>query len=233
MIPPQKPQTQIHLERAPADTPWAVRVHPSLGCPAQALERDYWISAYGGPGQLRPPSGTCSPGRHSEQETSTASSGEAGSADNAEWGALHRLPAALGMEPTWKAGRVPALSGLPLPQNRASLQLGSQLEVSSVTCNTAALTDTCLNVNSECQPSAVGRTYLPVHNLCSILKMGTLMPSQGKATCPGSQGSFLKARCPLCGAESRCKQGRSQGLHFRLPQSAAWRRSGLNVPGAF
>lgn len=104
MIPPQKPQTQIQLERAPTDTPWAVRVHPSLGCPAQALERDYWISAYGGPGQLRPPSGTCSPGRHSEQETSTASPGEVDSADKAEWGALHRLPAALGMEPTWRQG---------------------------------------------------------------------------------------------------------------------------------
>lgn len=76
-----------------------------------------------------------------------------------------RLPAALGTEPAPKAGQAPACSRLPLPQNRASLQLRGQLEVSSVACSTAALTDTCVNVNSECQPSAVGRTYLPVHNL--------------------------------------------------------------------
>lgn len=209
MIPPQKPQTQIHLERAPADTRYGQYVStPPLGAQHRPLKATTGSQLMGV---------LVSSDHPVEPVPSTASPGEAGSADNAEWGALHRLPAALGTEPTWKAGRAPALSGLPLPQNRASLQLGSQLEVSSVTCNTAALTETCLNVNSECQPSAVGRTYLPVHNLCSILKMGTLTPSQGKATCPGSQGSFLKARCPLCGVESRCKQGRSQGLHFRLP----------------
>lgn len=220
MTAPQKPQTQPGA--GTADTPWQYVSTPSLGAQHRPLKGTTGSQLMGvlvssdHPAEPVPQADTQSkrPPRpvRAKRVPLTRLSGEPSTPCLLPW---ERSPHGR------QGGR---LRSLDCRSHKTEHPFNSEASWrSAVPCNTAALTDTCLNVNSKCQPSAVGQTYLPVHNLCSILKMGTLTPSQGKANCPGSQCSFLKPRCPLCGAESRCKRGRSQGLHFRLSQLAAWR----------
>lgn len=120
--------------------------HPFLGVPPQACLpcRGLLGPSLWGPGQLSPPSTACFPGRRLTERDRHGSVRARRVLLTAEWGARHRPPAAMGTEHTRKAGRAPALSGPLLPQNRASLQLRSQLEVSC--CLQHGGPDTRLNV---------------------------------------------------------------------------------------